>query len=313
MASAQDWCLQCGAGAPGSLGGTSPSWRSAGAIIGASMVLLLGAAAVGYAALTKSNPRPRVVRVVAAASTPATPAPAATPPAATSPAPAPAAAAAAKPLFGKPVKIPPIGISPIKIPKPASVAPVSPVIGGVTHPTTTTKTQPSTPAGGSTPSASTPEAIGLDTNAASTYNPYAYPAAEFGDPSRAIDGDTTTGWTAQVNPTVAPKMAEGLVIDLKTPTRVSAAVLVAGTPGMTVQFYGANGQAPPNSITDPAWVKLSPSLLEKKRRLRVTLKHAKTSFRFITLWISRAPASSVGTPQAPGHVSVNELELFPAS
>ena len=31
-----------------------------------------------------------------------------------------------------------------------------------------------------------------------------------------------------------------------------------------------------------------------------------------TLWISRAPASAVGTPQAPGHVSVAELELLPA-
>ena len=43
-------------------------------------------------------------------------------------------------------------------------------------------------------------ALLLDTNAASTYNPYAYPASDFGDPSLAIDGDVTTGWTAQVDP-----------------------------------------------------------------------------------------------------------------
>ncbi len=80
---------------------------------------------------------------------------------------------------------------------------------------------------------------------------------------------------------------------------------------MTIQIYGANGQAPPTSITDPAWVKLSPSTVDNKRHLRISLKRSKTAFRFVTLWISRAPESQSGTPQAPGHVSVNELELFP--
>ena len=62
----------------------------------------------------------------------------------------------------------------------------------------------------------------LDTNAASTYNPYNYPASGFGDPSLAIDGDTSTAWTAQVNPATAPKMAEGLLIDLKAKQKISA-------------------------------------------------------------------------------------------
>ena len=37
----------------------------------------------------------------------------------------------------------------------------------------------------------------------------------------------------------------------------------------------------------------------------------KQSLRFLVLWVSKAPASAVGSAQAPGHVSVNELELFP--
>ena len=37
----------------------------------------------------------------------------------------------------------------------------------------------------------------LDTNAASTYNPYNYPESEFGDPSLVIDGETGTAWTAR--------------------------------------------------------------------------------------------------------------------
>ena len=81
---------------------------------------------------------------------------------------------------------------------------------------------------------------------------------------------------------------------------------------MSVQIYGANGQTLPTSITDPAWVQLSPYLVTKKRNEHIKLKDATKAFRFITLWISKAPAGSVGTPGEPGHVSVNELELFPA-
>jgi hypothetical protein len=32
----------------------------------------------------------------------------------------------------------------------------------------------------------------------------------------------------------------------------------------------------------------------------------------VALWISKAPASSAGTPTAPGRVRIDELELFPA-
>ena len=48
------------------------------------------------------------------------------------------------------------------------------------------------------------------------------------------------------------------------------------------------------------------------RYQRVPLRHSKQAFRFVALWISKAPASAVGTPSAPGHVRIDELELFPA-
>jgi hypothetical protein len=31
------------------------------------------------------------------------------------------------------------------------------------------------------------------------------------------------------------------------------------------------------------------------------------------VWISGAPESAVGTPEAPGKVTINEIELFPAA
>ena len=69
---------------------------------------------------------------------------------------------------------------------------------------------------------------------------------------------------------------------------------------MTVQVYGANGSTLPASITDPAWIHLSPSQVEKKTRMRIKLRHSTKAFRFFTLWISRAPAASIGTPRRPG-------------
>jgi hypothetical protein len=73
---------------------------------------------------------------------------------------------------------------------------------------------------------------------------------------------------------------------------------------MTVQIYGSNGNSMPASITDSAWSKLSPSQEVRSRQASIKLGDTTQGFRFVTVWISRAPAS--------GHVSVNEIELFPA-
>jgi hypothetical protein len=313
MGAAQDWCLQCGAGARGSLGMSTPSWRSGATVLIATAVLALGAAAAGYAALSKGEGKAHVVTTTVAQ----TPAPAGTagttPTTPTTPnlgspttvSPAPAGASV------KPPKIPLTAVTPKSTGTTTTPTPTPSSGETGTTPTSTTTTPSSSTGGAPANGQSQPTAILLDTNAAATYNPYNYPTGDFGDPSLAIDGDTSTGWTAQVEPSVAPKMAEGLVIDLKAGRKLSALALVTSTPGMTIQVYGANGHTLPGSITDPAWVKLSPYVVEKSKHVRLKLRESKKAFRFVTLWISNAPAASVGTPQAPGHVSVNELELFP--
>jgi hypothetical protein len=318
----QDWCLQCGVAAPGSLETGGPGWRSATIVLAATAALVLGAGAAAYAALTQPSSHKVVPKVITIAQVPTTPTGAVT-----APTTATSSGATATPNgLGTPTTIKPLGgtTTPPKIPLTAPTPKSSPT---TSTPGTTTKsgtgsgestkgTTKSTTGSGGTTSTEQPTPILLDTNAASTYNPYNYPASSFGDPSLAIDGETSTAWTAQVEPSVAPRMAVGLAIDLKTPQRVGSITLITSTPGMTVQVYGANGSALPTSITDPAWVTLSPSLDAKKRKTRITLRvpssdRTTKEFRFITLWISAAPQSSVGTPSAPGHVSVNELELFP--
>jgi hypothetical protein len=310
MAPAQDWCLECGAGAPGSLG--TPGWRSAATILGVVAVLVLGAAAAAVAALTKSPAKaPVVITTVAQAPAPATSAP--TTPGATPTTPG------ALGTIPKAKSTLPLGtVKPPKIPLTA-VTPKATEKAATTPSTTTpTSTTPTTPSGTGTGGEKTNEesqqaAILLDTNAAKTYNPYGYPAADFGDPSLAIDGATSTAWTAQVNPATAPKMAEGLVIDMKDQQRVGALQLVSSTPGMRIQVYGAEGQTAPTSITDPAWIPLSSPRIVKKKRLRIALRDSSKAFTFITVWISQAPQAALGTAEAPGHVDVNEVELFPAT
>jgi hypothetical protein len=302
MAAGQDWCLQCGAGAPGSLG--APGWRPAATVAGVVLVLVLGAAAAAIAALGKGAAKAPVVTTTVAQA----PAPSATttttPPAATGSTPA----KSALPLGAvKPPKIPLTQSTPKASEKATTTTPSTEADAG----TTTTGTTPSSGTGEKTNDESQQAAIELDTDAASTYNPYGYPASEFSGPSLVIDEDPTTAWTAQVNPATAPKMAEGVLLDLKDTQRVAVLQLITSTPGMKVQVYGAKGHTAPESITDPAWKPLSAPKVIKKKKTRFALRDSGKEFTFITLWISEAPQSAVGTATAPGHVAVDEIELFP--
>jgi hypothetical protein len=311
LAAGQDWCLKCGAGGPDSLSSRAPTWRSAAVVLTTLAILVAGAATAAYAALSKHDAKAPASTTVAQVptTTPVTPLP-------------PETGGAATAKIGAPTTIAPsTSAKPPKIPLSAPTpTPATPVVTAT--PKTGLSTPTTTKSGGTTgtsaPGEAHPEALLLDTNAASTYNPYNYAASNFGDPSLAIDGDRSTGWTAIVEPSVAPKMAEGLVIDLNTPRKLSALALITTTPGMTVQIYGANGEAPPTSIIDPAWAALSPSLVEQKKHARIKFggttaagqAAAKKAYRFVGVWVSQAPASAVGTPAAPGHVSINEIELF---
>lgn len=303
MEPAQEWCLQCGAVAPGGLTTRSPSWRSSAVILGAVALLALGAAGAAYAALAKTKVRHVVIVQVpakATAAVPTTPAIPTTPPATTPAVPT----TPTPPLPTTAVKPPAV---PTTTPTPKATTPIP----AATTPKTTPKATPKK-APAPNPAAQLPAAILLDTNSVATYNPEGYPAETFGDPNLAVDGDTSTGWTARVNPATAPKMAVGLLIDLNTPQKLSALQLITATPGMTVQVFGSTAATAPTTITDPAWTPLSADKLQKERHTLIKLSNSTKAFRLITLWITGAPPGSIGTPTAPGRVSVNEVELFPA-
>lgn len=323
----QDWCLQCGTGKPGSLGG-GPGWRTGIAILAATALLVIGASVAAYAALNKSTPKPKVaVAVVKGLGTSTTPATTPTTPGTTP--------ATSTPTPGTPTTVktttPPI---PLQTPTPKSAGGADNEANNALFPpetkttkTTTKTTSPPTKTSSestskegtgsegseskpeSESSAEAPSPILLDTDAASVYNPYAYPATLFGDPSLAIDGEEKTAWTAQVQAAVAPKMAEGLLLDLKNPEKLGTAAVKTTTIGITVEVYGTVGKTPPTSISDPAWKRLVGLKVLKKKATTLKLKTEGKGYRYIVLWLAKAPASS--TAAAPGIVSINEFELFP--
>jgi hypothetical protein len=319
MQDGQDWCLQCGAGTPGSLGAGGPGWRTGVAILGATAALVAGAAVAAYAALDKTKPKP-VVTVVASTPTTPTATPTPTTPTATTPAttPTPGTPTTVKGATPKiPLQTPtPKSASGEGLFPPETKAAKTPTATTPAIPPTKTTAEPTKGASkeraeseAKSPGSEAPSPILLDTNAASVYNPYSFPASLFGDPSLAIDGEESTAWTAQVQANVAPKMAEGLVLDLKTPQKLGSVKVKTTSIGVTVEVYGANGSAPPTTISDPAWARIVGLKVLQKKGTALKLKTKSKSYRYILLWLAKAPPGS--TEAAPGTVSINELELFP--
>lgn len=326
----QEWCLQCGAGAPGSIGGASRRGPTT-VILVLLLLLVAGAAVAGAAALTRGKAAPAVT-VKTVAQVPSTVAPTTSAPSTTTPTPS------TPGVPGFPTSTPKASVPKIPttggagLPKVSNSVPPLPFFNSAPKKSGSTSKQPKPSAnegaipnetpiapsgstgngstGSGTPTTPKPTPILLDTNAASTYDPYNYPASNFGEGALAIDGDAATAWTALVDPAVAPRMAEGLVLDLKASRHLERLELNTTTPGATVEVYGSDGHTLPASITDPAWTQVStPHVLKKTDKLK--LRSSQKAFRFVVVWFTKAPAASVGTAQAPGHVALNELALFP--
>lgn len=324
--------MQCGAGQPGSLDART-DWRPLSTLLLVALLLLGAAAAAGAAALNSNKAAPPHTLTVAQAPTPTTSTPTTstplprvpTTPGATS-TPTPKAPVLKTPAGGSTSNTPlfPKTSKPPKIPAPAATPHTTATGTGTGTGSTGTGTGKSTGGANSEKTPQTgspssgegsgegPSAILLDTNAASNYNPYNYPEAGFGDPALAIDSEASTAWTAPVQAAAAPRMAEGLLINLKTPTKVGAVELVTDTTGMTVQLYGATEASAPSTITEQGWIPLSASRVLQKHKTRVKLKAGvqTRALRYVLVWLVKAPASAVGTAQAPGHVDLNQVELF---
>lgn len=298
----QDWCLECGTAVPGRFG-SGPGLRSSLGVVGVTLLLVIGAVAAAYAALSSDSRQATQTTASVPAQAPLTPdvAPTTVTPGTPAGVPVPNAAATAVPTAPKiPAATPtptPSATAPV-IP-PAKATPTAPV---AKPKTTTTPTTPKA----ATPAPSAPAAksakILLDTDAASTYNPYSLDPAGFGSPARAIDGDPTTAWTYQLDTSTGGKTLVGLAINLKSAQKVRAITLATPTPGMTVEFYGATGPQPV-SITDPAWLHIA-NRRNIKAQATVSLKATGKGFDYLLVWITHAPPGVTA-----GTVGVSELSV----
>ncbi|HEY5199219.1 MAG TPA: hypothetical protein VIJ51_19530 [Solirubrobacteraceae bacterium] len=326
LAVGQDWCLDCGTAVRGRLG-RGPGIGSSIGVVGLTLLLVLGAVAAAYAALNSDSNKAvkSPVAAVAGATGPAAPdvgttsgvgfgTPGVVASGTTAPS-TPIAPTTAVPLPTVP-KLP--GVTPTPAAATGSTAPAASTpapaatVPKTATPTATTPTA-TTPKTTTTPTATTPttttpastggHAILLDTDAATTYNPYNLSAASFADPAHAIDGDPGTAWTYQLDPTTAGKTLVGVALDLKTPQAARAIKITTLSPGMTVEFYGATGSTEPVSITDPAWIHLA-NRRAIKPSTTVALKSAGKSFRYLLIWITHAP-----TGVTAGTVGISELSV----
>jgi hypothetical protein len=329
LAVGQDWCLDCGTAVRGRLG-AGPGLGSSIGVVGLTLLLVLGAVAVAYAALNSdSNQAAKTPpAAVAGVTAPYSPDVGTTSPALTTGATGvvgqtptvPITPSTAVPLPTLP-KIPGVTPKPV-VPPTTTTSPVvtTPAVTTqqptqtVTTPKTTT-TPPATTTTTTTPTVTTPttttptttaaggHAILLDTDAASTYNPYNLAASSFSDPAQAIDGDPDTAWTYQLDPTTNGKTLVGVIVDLKTPQAARAIKITTLSPGMTVEFYGSTASTAPVSITDPAWLHLA-NRRAIKPSTTIVLKTQGKSLRYLLVWLTHAPAGVTA-----GSVGISELSV----
>ena len=289
----QDWCLECGAAQPGRLGGR-PGWRAALTVLAVTAVLVGGAAAAAYAALTTEAQRD----ATSAAPPQATP---------TVAAPAPVQAPAQTQADETPaVKAP--ESDPADVPAPSSGdsgddAP-APVAAAPSTPVTPSTPSSGSDAGGSSGGSGTPDedaaaapvAIDLPAKSAALYDPFGRAKGDAA-PANAVDGKERTAFELPVNPEDATVRA-GLTLSLDKATTLSDLRFQAGTPGFSVEVYATKDAQIPPDVLDARWEHIGDrSDVGVEETVALDGK-----FRHVLLWVTEQPADT--------KVAIPEVQLF---
>jgi hypothetical protein len=313
MKPGQDWCLECGAAAPGRLG-ARPGWRAAFTVVALTLLLVAGAVVASYAALTTDAERK------AAAPSSGSGAPiAAQPPAAVPP--APAAVAPIAPGATGPGTVPPavapapapgaaVGpIIPTTPPAPATNVPVAPPAGAQAPPAATqappvvAKPPPPANAKPAAPPAPKPVIISLKDDAASTYDPAKRAGAEFGPAANAIDKSPKSVWDVSV-PADGKPIGAGLLIDLGKPYALRALRLATPTPGFHIEVYGAvSAKETPEDILDKRWEHLTDVKQATDGKLVSLLGKSKDKLQLLMLYVT-VPADASDPRAAIANVTL---------
>lgn len=311
MSEDQDWCLECGTARPGRLGGR-PGWRAASAVSGATLLLVCGAVAASYAAITDDAGR-TADQPGGGSATPVAQAPAAIPGGVTTTGPLTPITPGAT-TTGQVPGLPQLPGSP-------TGSTTSPTISGVpaypnsvnntgtttstsstpTQTTQTTTTSTTTTTTGSTTSTTTTPAaltpITLGTDATDGYDPYGR-ATSKGDPADAVDPKAKEAWFV-TTPADGKPMQVGLLIDLESRKSVRQIEFATKTPGFRVEVYATDGSALPPDILDTRWAHVaSRSAVDQNDKSGnvkddgkeiIKLPSTAPQARKIVLWFTTAP------------------------
>jgi hypothetical protein len=315
LAPEQDWCLQCGEAQPGRLAGL-PGKRAAATVMALTTLIVGGAVAASYAALS-DHPAPKPAQQLAQVPSTAMP-PAATPapvdPAASTPAPA----DTAPPAPADSGALPSTGSTP-KTPAPSSG---SSSTGSASRPSTGTSTgssgtttgssptgssgsgSKSTPRTSTTPADTPPAAIALAGGAAALYDPYTRDTAA-GDAAKALDGNPATSFPITVADG-ATTVGAGLVVDLGKNRGVRELDLTTKTPGFKLELYATDSADLPPDVLDTRWAHIkdvSDVGTAADHKQIITLGSGTTKYRHVLLWFTAPPKDGLT-------VRVSELKLL---
>jgi hypothetical protein len=317
MEPGQDWCLQCGTASRPL--GERPGWRSAMTVLGLTLMLVAGAVAASFAALSDDRPAPTAaVSTGDIAQVP--------PPAATT---APPADTTTTPATGdtNPENLPKVDAPSSGRPSsPSSPKPVSPAPTGTTRSVapTPTPTPTPTPSSGSAPSGSTgsgssgsgssgsgtstprpaPAAIELADSAATVYDPYGRATAT-GAPGRALDGDAGTSWFVDP-PAGAQTVAVGYSLNLGEQRGIRVVELTTSTPGFRVEVYASDEATAPPNILDTRWAHITDKSdvgADEGGTTRIVLGAGTSKYQTLLLWITTPPSDGA-------RVRISELKVL---
>lgn len=311
----QDWCLNCGEAQTSGRRMALPGKRATATVLALTTVLVGGAVAASYAALSDGTEAPAPTQL-AQVPAPAPAASTATPPATDS------NAAAAQPSDAAPSDtgvVPPLDEGSSSLPDagdtpdfPDSSSSSSSSSSSRSGSTTDSSSEDdaedsdstSTTRTSTTPAATEPVAIALGDDAAALYDPYQRDTAA-GDAKKALDGNPDTSFPITVA-AGSTQIGAGLAVALPKLQGVREIELTTKTPGFKIEIYATDEEDLPPDVLDTRWAHLKDVTgvgSDTEGKELVNLGSGTTKYRHVLLWFT-APPSDGST------VRVSELKVL---
>jgi hypothetical protein len=310
----QDWCLNCGE-AQGGRRLALPGKRATATVLALTTVLVGGAVAASYAALSDGTEAPVAPPTqIAQAPAASQAAPATTDPGAVAAEPStPAPSDTAVPSTEDTGSLPDVDSSDIPdLPDDSSTDSSLDDTSSSSSSSTDTTTDADDSADdttadtrtSTTPADTEPVAIKLGDDPAALYDPYKRDTAA-GDAKKAFDGDPNTSFPITVA-AGSTQVGAGLAVDLPKLQGVREIELTTKTPGFKIEIYATDEEDLPPDVLDTRWAHLKDVTgvgSDTDGKELVNLGSGTTKYRHVLLWFTAPPADG-------STVRVSELKVL---